>query len=74
MLSTLLIPVSLLPFYYEMAGPVYAIGMLVLGIGMLAFGMKLWRTHADSDARTLLQASTIYLPLFFALILCDMNL
>jgi protoheme IX farnesyltransferase len=72
--SLLLIPVSLLPFYYEMAGPVYAIGMLVLGIAMLAVGMKLWRTHADSDARTLLQASIIYLPLFFALILCDMNL
>jgi protoheme IX farnesyltransferase len=72
--SLLLIPVSLLPFYYQIAGLVYAVGMLILGIAMLLVGLKLWRTHADSDARALLQASIIYLPLFFALILCDMNL
>lgn len=72
--SLLLLPISLLPFYFEMAGLIYAVGMVVLGIGMFLIGLKLWRTHAVADARALLQASVIYLPLFFALILCDMNL
>lgn len=69
--SMLLIPVSLLPYLYQMAGLVYAVGMLVLGVGMLAFSIKAWRSRTVSDARALLQASVIYLPLFFALILCD---
>lgn len=72
--SLVLIPVSLLPFYFAMAGLVYAIGMCALGIAMLWVGLKLWRSHSVADARALLQASIIYLPLFFALILCDMNL
>lgn len=72
--SILLIPVSLMPYYYGMAGEVYGIGMLFLGLGMLAIGIKVWRSHSVSDARTLLQASVVYLPLFFALILCDSNL
>jgi protoheme IX farnesyltransferase len=72
--SIVLLPVSLLPFYYDMAGVVYAIGVFLLGVGMLALGVKLWRSHSVQDARTLLQASVIYLPLFFALILCDSNL
>jgi len=72
--SLLLLPVSLLPFYYDMAGGVYAAGIFVLGLGMLWLGIKLRRTHSVQDARVLLQASVIYLPLFFALILCDSNL
>lgn len=72
--SLLLLPVSLLPFYYGMAGIVYASGIALLGLVMLAFGIKLWRTRSVQDARTLLQISVIYLPLFFALILCDSSL
>jgi protoheme IX farnesyltransferase len=72
--SIVLLPVSLMPFYYDMAGAVYATGIFLLGLGMLGLGIKLWRTHSTQDARTLLQASVIYLPLFFALILCDSNL
>lgn len=72
--SLVLIPVSLLPYYYGIAGSVYAVGMTLLGVGMLAVGIKAWRTHSNEDARALLQASIVYLPLFFALILCDSNL
>lgn len=72
--SVVLIPVSLLPYYYGIAGSVYAVGMTLLGVGMLAVGIKAWRTHSNEDARALLQASIVYLPLFFALILCDSNL
>lgn len=72
--SVALIPVSLLPYHYGIAGEVYAVGMTLLGIAMLAFGIKAWRSHSNQDARALLQASVVYLPLFFALILCDSNL
>jgi protoheme IX farnesyltransferase len=72
--SIALIPVSLLPYHYGIAGEVYAVGMTLLGIAMLAFGVKAWRSHSNQDARALLQASVVYLPLFFALILCDSNL
>ena len=72
--SILLIPASLLPYYYGIAGEVYAIGMLILGTGMLLVGYKARQTHSIQDARKLLQASMVYLPLFFALILCDSNL
>ena len=72
--SILLVPVSLLPYFYNMAGPTYGGGMLILSLGMLAAGLKAWRSHSVADARALLQASVIYLPLFFALILCDSNL
>ena len=72
--SILLIPVSLLPCVFHMAGVMYGAGMLVLGVGMLLIAIKAWRSHSVSDARALLQASVVYLPLFFALILCDSTL
>jgi protoheme IX farnesyltransferase len=72
--SLLLIPVSLLPFYYGMAGLVYAWGISILGIWMLVVGLKLRKTRSVQDARTLLKVSVIYLPLFFALLLCDSSL
>ena len=72
--SVLLIPISLLPYYCGMAGVVYAWGVGILGVGMLLLGIRLWRSHSVQDARTLLMASVIYLPIFFALILCDSSL
>lgn len=72
--SIALIPISLLPVYYDMAGSIYAVGMTILGFGMLVPAIRLWRSHTVQDARKLLQASIVYLPLFFALILCDSNI
>ena len=69
--SLLLIPISLLPTYLGIAGQFYAWGMVLLGVWMLAGGVTLWKTHSVQDARKLLRASIIYLPLFFALILGD---
>jgi protoheme IX farnesyltransferase len=69
--SVALIPVSLLPGYYGMAGAFYTWGMAILGAIMLAIGVNVARTRSIQDARKLLKASVIYLPLFFALILGD---
>lgn len=69
--SVVLLPVSLLPTFCGMAGQFYAWGISILGIGMLAIGINLYRSHSVLDAKKLLRASVIYLPLFFALILGD---
>jgi protoheme IX farnesyltransferase len=69
--SIILIPISLLPVLSGMAGALYGWGMGILGVGMLAMGIQLARTKSVQDAKALLKASVIYLPLFFALILGD---
>lgn len=69
--SIVLLPVSLLPTFYGMAGQFYAWGISLLGLVMLAIGINLYRSHSVQDAKKLLRASVIYLPLFFALILGD---
>jgi len=69
--SIALIPVSLMPYFFGMAGIWYGIGMTILGIGLLLIGIQLAQTGSVKHARRLLRASVIYLPLFFILILGD---
>lgn len=69
--SVILIPASLLPTLFGMAGAFYAWGIALSGLVMFALGLNLWRTRSVHDARMLLKASVIYLPLFFILILGD---
>lgn len=69
--SIILIPISILPSLMGIAGPFYAWGMALLGIVMLAIGIRFARTRSVQDAKLLLRASVIYLPLFFMLILGD---
>ena len=73
-----LIPISLLPTYLGMSGNIYFAGAIVLGIAYLYFGvrlamLKLPATSAQSkkEARQLLQASVLYLPILFALMMMD---
>jgi heme O synthase-like polyprenyltransferase len=54
-----------------MAGQFYGWGIFILGLVMLGIGVNLYRSHSVQDAKKLLRASVIYLPLFFALILGD---
>jgi len=74
--SSVLIPVSLLPALLHMAGRVYLIGALVLGLIFLWFNLRLALTNLATTApeskkfaRQLLQASVTYLPLLFALMM-----
>jgi protoheme IX farnesyltransferase len=73
-----LIPVSLLPTYLGMSGRAYFIGAIILGVGYLFFGVRLAMlnlpaTSAQSkvEARNLLKASVIYLPLLLVLMMID---
>jgi heme o synthase len=74
--SLVLIPVSILPSLMGMAGRIYLLGAVLLGLGLLYFGIRLAflnlpLTSAASKmrARHVLQATVIYLPLLFALMM-----
>ena len=73
-----LISVSLVPTLLRMTGKIYLFGALVLGLGFLWFVFRLARTKLPTTspdsrlfARQLLQASVIYLPLLFALMMLN---
>ena len=74
--SMALIPISLLPSFMGMAGRIYLVGAVVLGFALLYFGIRLaflklpLATAASKmRARHVLQATVIYLPLLFALMM-----
>jgi len=74
--SLILIPLSMLPSFFGMAGRIYLIGALVLGLALLYFGarlaflkMPLNSARSKMLARHVLQATVIYLPLLFALMM-----
>jgi heme o synthase len=72
--SVLLLGVSILPTAIGMTGKVYCVGALVMGLAMLAVGTMFTRTKSFLDARRLLKASVIYLPLLLLLIIIDAGL
>jgi heme o synthase len=79
--SILLLPVSLLPSFSGMSGRTYLAGALMLGFGLLWMGARLATlrmplTSAVSKlrARQLLQATIVYLPVLFLLMMTDCRL
>lgn len=78
MYALALVPVSLAPTLMGMAGWVYFWGALVLGLAMLWFSLRMWTMkltpivpESKLRARHVLQASVIYLPLLFALMMIN---
>ncbi len=74
--AVLMIPVSVVPYYLHLTGPVYLAAAVLLGLGYLAYTIRFARitralTTAESRgyARDLLRASVIYLPLLFAVMM-----
>ncbi|MGC2237972.1 MAG: heme o synthase [Pyrinomonadaceae bacterium] len=65
--TILLIPVSLAPYFFGIAGLIYLIGASLLGIWFLAASIGAARAKSNEKARKLLLVSVIYLPLLFAL-------
>jgi protoheme IX farnesyltransferase len=66
-----LLPVSLCPFLFGLAGPVYLAGALALGAGLLWCAWAFARRISVAGARRLFYASIIYLPLLLALIVLN---
>jgi protoheme IX farnesyltransferase len=76
--SLALVPVTLAPTLMGMTGWTYFAGALLLGGGLLWFSVRMWTMKlapvapaSKLRARHLLQASVIYLPLLFALMMID---
>jgi protoheme IX farnesyltransferase len=69
--SVLMIAVSLTLTFYHVTGQVYLVGALALGLMMLGAGIMMARSRSVVDARRLLRASIIYLPLLLILIVVD---
>src|SRR6267378_5054101 len=76
--SAVLIPVSVLPVALGMAGRVYLVGAILLGVALfrVSMGMAYPQLPATApaskpSARRLLQATIIYLPALFALMMVN---
>ena len=69
--TLLLIPVSLLPALTGLAGSVYLVGAAILGLGFLYFSARAAFVRTAWQARQLLLASVIYLPVLFALMVLN---
>lgn len=69
--TILLLPVSLLPALLGTSGLLYSGGALLLGALFLYSGVRMARSRSRQEARRLLLASVIYLPLLFALMVAN---
>jgi len=76
--SIALIPVSMAPTLLGMAGWIYFVGALFMGIALLCvavrlatLGLPLQSALSKRRARQLLQATVFYLPILFALMMLD---
>jgi protoheme IX farnesyltransferase len=73
-----LLPVTFLPALMGMSGIFYLVGSAALGLVLFYFCARLWREalpatapRSKTLARHLLQATVLYLPLLFALMMID---
>jgi protoheme IX farnesyltransferase len=69
--TLLLLPVSLLPTVLGLSGKVYLYGAIVLGLLFLYSSLRAAVSKSRQEARRLLLASVIYLPLLFILMVID---
>jgi protoheme IX farnesyltransferase len=69
--SLFLIPISLLPKWLGMAGSLYLVGALALGVWFLYSGVQVALDRTRLKARRVLLTSVIYLPVLYALMVFD---
>ena len=69
--SLALVPMSLAPKFFSMAGNVYLYGAMALGALVLLAGVRAATQRSVLRARQVLLASIIYLPLLYGLLALD---
>jgi protoheme IX farnesyltransferase len=69
--SAMLIPISLLPHWLGMAGSIYFVGALAMGLMFLYSGVRVSFDRTKVRARRVLLASVIYLPVLYGLMVLD---
>lgn len=71
--SWLLVFVSLVPTVIGLSGGIYAAGAFISGVALWCLGRNLALSGSLADARNLLKATVVYLPVLFALIIIDVS-
>ncbi len=66
-----LLSVGMLPTLLGLAGPIYFVASILLGLGMLTSSLRLARSSKTADARRVMFASLLYLPCLFAIMAAD---
>ena len=69
--TVMLVPVSLAPFFLDLAGPIFLVGATALGLWFLVESILMARAKTTERARRLLMVSVLYLPLLLALAVID---
>ena len=69
--SAALLPISLAPAVFGLAGPLYFVGAFVLGTAFLALAVRFAATRSTAGARRLFLGSVVYLPLIWTLMIAD---
>jgi heme o synthase len=76
--AVLMIPVSAIPFYLHLTGPIYLLVAMLLGLGYLIYTIRFTRitralsvAQSRGYARDLLRASVIYLPLLLTVMMLN---
>lgn len=69
--SLALIPISLIPKFLSMTGDIYLFGAALLGSLFLYAGYRVTWNRTRQQARRVLLASVVYLPLLYGLMLLD---
>ncbi|MFN0136976.1 MAG: heme o synthase [Phycisphaerae bacterium] len=69
--SLMLVPVTLLLTLSGVVGVVYAAAALLLGVGLILLGVRLYRERTLASARGVFLASVIYLPVLMGVMLVD---
>jgi heme o synthase len=71
--AVILLPISISAYFVNLAGVVYLVGAIVLGLWFLFESVKMARLKTDAQARKLLRVSVIYLPLVYLLLALNHN-
>ena len=69
--ALVLVPAGLLPGAIGLAGPIYSVGALLLGLYYLVDAARFWLDATDQRARRLLYSSFLYLPAILILLLLN---
>jgi heme o synthase len=69
--SLILIPISMVPKFLSMTGNLYLAGALALGLLFLYAGVRVSFDRSRQQARRVLLASVVYLPILYGLMLFD---
>ncbi|MBM3760371.1 MAG: protoheme IX farnesyltransferase [Acidobacteria bacterium] len=67
--SVLMVPTSLLPIALAMSGKVYLAASLIMGALLLYCAFKMFRQRSRENARGVLLATVVYLPVLYAVLI-----